>query len=47
MSYLSLNIILVWPTSWMPAVGGLFVCVRVHRHVSLCVRGYVAILLGA
>ena len=32
-------IILVWPTSWTPAVGGLFVC--------LCVHGHVAILLGA
>ena len=38
-------ILLVWPTSWTPAVGGLIVCVRVC--VSLCVRRHVAILLGA
>ena len=31
--------ILIWPIGWTPAVGGLFVC--------LCVRGHVAILLGA
>ena len=38
-------ILLVWPTSWTPAVGGLFVCECVC--VSLCVRGHVAIVLGA
>ena len=37
--------ILVWPTSWTPAVGGLIVCVCVC--VSLCVRRHVTILLGA
>ena len=31
--------ILVWPTSWTPAVGGLIVCMCFGRHV--------AILLGA
>ena len=36
-------IILVWLTCQTPAVGGLIVC----ECVSLCVRGHVAILLGA
>ena len=38
-SHIQIHFILVWPTSWTSAVGGLFVC--------LCVRGHVAILLGA
>ncbi len=42
-----LSIILAWPTSWTPAVGGLIVCDWVNEWVSLCVRGHVAILLGA
>ena len=36
-------IILVWPTSWTPALGSLIVCV----WVSECVRGHFALLLGA
>ena len=47
------TLILVWPTSWTPTIGGLIVyvraceCVRVYERVSLCVRRHVAILLGA
>ena len=41
-----LTLILVWPTSWTPAVCGLIVCVC-QAGVCLCVRGHVAILLGA
>ena len=31
-----LNVILVWPTSWTPAVGGLIVCVcpKTCRHIA-------------
>ena len=42
-----INILMVWPTIWTPAVGGLFVYLCVRGHVSLCVRGHVAILFGA
>ena len=29
-------LLLVWPTSWTPAVGGLFVCESVSMCVALC-----------
>ena len=33
---ISQKIILVWPTSWTPAVGGLIVCVRVCVSEPYC-----------
>ena len=32
------TVILVWPTSWTPVVGGLIVCVCVCACVCVCVR---------
>ena len=37
------GLLLVWPTSWTPAIGGLIVC----ECLCLCVHRHVAILLGA
>ena len=47
----SINVILVWTTSWTPALGGLFVCVCIYVCVCVCVslwvRGHDPILFGA